>query len=253
MSLYSILKAHQGKTHYLDCEEFRYFSSNSQALVSIPSFEHFLKPEDTFDIVRANILIRGLFAKKKMDEALKEAASFIKKNPGFDLSKHLDEAKKGLPYLLVSGVKIYVPFLPKSANRLYDQSPEKLLQRPYDTLIGSAEGLLSDAFETYSTPLFESLFTRLCPVYHGSGGQAFYDVDAERLYFVNSQGRLDAMVCYFDKYLIRPSRTRIIERSIPVARAYYDFDRGALIRALSENRLVSGKILHKVQKERLKR
>ncbi len=255
MSIYEVLWKNQRKTRYLDSEEFDYYRSNSPVLSSLSSFEFLLKPENTFDVVRANIVIRGLFAKRQIEAAYKQVQSLKKKDPGFDIGAYMDGARKNLPYHEVGDVKIYIPIFAVSVNRLYGGDMAALSKEPYDSLLKDYGGLLVDPFETYGPPLFSSLFTRLVPVYEDkkSGSAALYDFDAERLYFVDSQGRMDAMLCYFDRYLNSVSVSGILDRSLPVAKAYFAGDRGAMMRALSDGRLVSSRLLHEIEEKRLRK
>lgn len=252
MSIFETLKKEQGKTNFLSSEEWRYYTANSASLASLPPFEYLIRAATTFDIVRANIVIRSLFGKRKIEKAYEEGLALRKKTPKFDLNGFVEASKAGLPYLEVGTTKVYVAFFPLSVNHIYDRDLGKLGEPPFDALLAHYDALLGDPFDTYGPALFGSLFTRLAPVLETEEGTAFYDYDAERLYFVNLQGRLDAMVCYFDKSIVNPQRTRILERSIPVAEAYYAHDRNAFIRALSEGRLVSSSLLHKIERERLR-
>jgi len=74
---------------------------------------------------------------------------------------------------------------------------------------------------------------------------AFYDYDAERLYFVNGQGRLEASLALFDEYLDFPQKTHMIQRLRPVAEAFFAFDEEKTLSALLDNRLISGRLIHK--------
>ncbi len=251
MGLYETLRKCQAKTRYYDSEEWAYYAANSPVLSSLPGFEFLLKPEDTFDVVRANVVIRGYFAKRKLESAYKTALSAKKKDPSFDVKAALDKVRSGLPYFERGSEVIYIPFFAGSVNRLYGGDMSLLEKAPYDSLLRKFEGLLIDPFESYGPRLYASLFTRLTPVYEDarSGGMAFYDFDAERLYFVNSQGRLDAMLCYFDKYMRSVSKTGVLVRSLPVAEGYYAGDKRALLRALSGGKLVSAYLLSRLEKE----
>ena len=71
------------------------------------------------------------------------------------------------------------------------------------------------------------------------------------LYFINDQGRLDAKVVLFDKYIKKPKFTHMLERVAPVVEAYFNNDRNGLINALLDNNLISPQ-MHKILLENKK-
>jgi hypothetical protein len=70
-----------------------------------------------------------------------------------------------------------------------------------------------DPFDYYGPALYNSYFTRLGrSPQEPEHGAAFYDFDAEAVYFVNLQGRLDAKLCLFDRSLASSQVTIICSK-----------------------------------------
>ncbi len=252
MNIYEYSRRYQLPTNYYDSEEWSYYRSNSAVLASLPPFEALLSPENTFEVVRANLVIRSYFSKRRLEASYREGLSELKKDPSFDLYAHLEKTKKTLPYFQKGEEKIFIPFFSRSVNRLYREEMGRLDEPPYDGLLKNYEGLLLDPFESYGPELYASLFTRLVPVYRGKKGMSFYDFDAEALYLLNDQGRLDAGLYYYDRFLPSVSKVKVIARSIPVSAAFYEGDRQRFLSALLEGRLLSARLLHMAEEDRRK-
>jgi hypothetical protein len=92
----------------------------------------------------------------------------------------------------------------------------------------------------------------LVEVRKNPSGSAFYDFDAEAVYFVNLQGRLDAKLCLFDRSLHHPSHNHMLKRLFPVVDAYYANDRETMIKALVDNKLISSKEIYKIKSDESK-
>ena len=75
-----------------------------------------------------------------------------------------------------------------------------------------------------------------------------YDYDAERLHFIAPEGRLEATLPLFDRFLHNPARTHLMRRLEDVGAAYFANDREGFYKALYEGRLLSREALLRYRK-----
>lgn len=232
-------------------EEFRFFLDNRHLLTKIPRFVNFYDVEnDPFEIMRANIILQAYLNKAKMEEEIRNLSSYInvnnKKNHAQFL-KSFHEIISEQPYYQEDKNKIFIPFFTRSLNQIYHDEPEKLLVYPYDGLADNFKDTVIDPFDTYGSELYNSQFSRLVKVKQDGKETAFFHYDANTIYFINEEGRLDASVVLFDRYLRRPNYAHMLERIKPVIDAYFAFDREGFIRALRENGFISSHLLHLIR------
>jgi hypothetical protein len=253
MSLYDILAANQRPTSFPHSPEEQFFNRYSYLLAEVELWSRFLKPADPFEVVRANIILRALLNKERIERHFLVKSKAGSSSEG-DLS--LEEYMRGslseLPYLAYEGTKIYVPIFPVSLNLIYGDNFAKLGLPPYKRLIADFEAATVDPFDYYGYRLFDSYFTKLVAVRKTPKVMAAYDYDAECLYFIDDQGRLDAKIAFFDKKMPNPSKTHMIKRIERVADAYLADDRENLLRALVEESLVSSSLIHDILGKDLK-
>ena len=246
MTLYDILETKQKyRRPFSSGEDFKYFIENREKL---GKFKTFLKlydsEENEFDIIRANILLRGLENKTLFETEILnihnhgdlEHAAFV---------STLKERTIDQPYHEVNGVKIFIPFFSSALNQIYVNEPEKLLALPYSDLINNFEDACIDPFDTYGAELYNSYFSSLVKVASNNHETAFFHYDTYTLYMVNDQGRLDAKIVLFDKFIKKPYYTHMLERISPVVEAYFINDRQKMIDAMLENKLISSQ-MHKL-------
>ncbi len=250
MDLFLTLEKKQRKTHFQRSDEMAFFLNNAGALADYPIFSFYRKADSPFQIERANIVLRSLQAKQVIDEGVRVAKV---KSVGLGEEEKLQVYKETmdpilskLPYHLHEGERIYIPFFSKSINRLYAKDWLKLVSSPYKRLLKNFDSILIDPFDYYGDDLFESPFTKLVRVKKTEEGSAFYDYDSFSLYFVNKQGRLDCQCCLFDRYLKEQNRNHMMERVQPVVEAYYQGDVEELKRYLVENKLISSRLIYKI-------
>ncbi len=250
MDLFLTLEKKQRKTHFERSDEMTFFLNNSGALADYPIFSYYRKADTPFQIERANIILRSLQAKQNIDEGLKIAKA---KSVGLGeeekariFQETMEPILDKLPYHVHEGERIYIPFFSKSINRLYAKDWLKLVSSPYKRLLRNFDSILIDPFDYYGDDLFESLFTKLVRVKKTDEGSAFYDYDSFSIYFVNKQGRLDCQCCLFDRYLKEQNRNHMMERVQPVVEAYYKGDVEELKRFLVEKKLISSRLIYKI-------
>ncbi|MCI1244991.1 MAG: hypothetical protein LKG11_03485 [Bacilli bacterium] len=243
MGLYHELALHQRKTAFYNSAEALFYRANAGVMANFDCFARYLKAGDPFDIVRANVIIRSLLSKRAIERAYREKLRLGRK--GISMEEFMRERLSELPSFTIGDKKIYVPLFPSSLNSLYAKEWAKLTISPYLSLLKDFEPLIIDPFDYYGIGVYDSNFTRLVPVLRAGKEAAFYDYDAERLYFVNGQGRLEASLALFDEYLDFPQKTHMIQRLRPVAEAFFAFDEEKTLSALLDNRLISGRLIHK--------
>ena len=238
----TLVNKQKSRRPFSTSEDFKYFIENREQLGKLKRFSGLYDSEENeFDIMRANILLRGLENKKLFEEEIvnihnhgeMENAKFV---------TTLKERTIDQPYHEVNGIKIYIPFFSSALNQIYTSEPEKLLSLPYSDLVDHFEDTIIDPFDTYGSELFNSYFSSLVKIMESGKVTAFFHYDMNTLYFVNDQGRLDNKIVLFDKYLKRPAYTHMMERLQPVCEAYFSNDRTATIEALFDNKLISAKM-----------
>ena len=250
MGLYRETVLHQRKPPFQNSTEALFYRANVGILADFDCFARYLKAGSSFEIVRANILIRGLQNKKAIERAYKE--KLLIGEGGLSLTDFMNGRLSELPYLVFRGLKIYVPVFPFSLNEMYSKQWAKLAVSPYQSLLKGFEALTIDPFEYYGFSIYDSSFTKLVMIGRTDKEAAFYDYDAECLYFVNHQGRLDATLALFDEFLPYPQKTHMVQRLKPVAEAYFAFDEEKMLSSLVDNRLISGRLIHKATHKNIK-
>ena len=233
---------------YSSSEDYRYFISNREKLGKIKRYANLYDNEENeFDLMRANILLKGLENKQLFEEEIINIHAHGKIEHASFLNA-LKERTIDQPYFETEKNKIYIPFFPVALNHIYTEEPEKLLELPYKNLMSSFEDAMVDPFDTYGADLFDSYFSSLIKVSSDKHVTAFFHYDLSTIYFINDQGRLDAKLVLFDKYMKRPVFTHMLERITPVCEAYFNNDREALVEALFYNNLIS-QTMHKILTE----
>ncbi|MCQ2743005.1 MAG: hypothetical protein MJ239_06945 [Bacilli bacterium] len=249
MKLWKTLERYQRPTRFNKSEAMSFYLSNRVLLERVPLYVPFLKADEPFDIVRANILIRGILNKQTIEAAYAKYLKSFKNKGGasLPLEKYMNEATTGLPFFQKDKEKIMIPIFSSSLNKLYNGSYEKIALSPYDKLLKNFEGSCIDPFDYYGPSIYNSYFTKLVLLKEDKNNQAYYDYDAECIYFVNEQGRLDARVCLFDKYLHHPSHNHMLKRLAPVVECYYQNDKDGLLTSLVENNLISSRLISAIK------
>jgi hypothetical protein len=254
MSFFDELETHQRTTPFATSSEALFYNENAYLLNGVEQWAMFLKPLDSFLTIRANILIRGLLNKARIEKLyqnkIKEEA--LPKEERLSLKDYMASGMTNLPYLIYQNQRIYVPFFPASLNALYAKEWKKLLLPPYAHLIRDYQAATVDCFDYYGYALYDSYFTRLVPIRKSPKVMAAYDYDAEALYFINDQGRLDSKICLFDREIKTPVKTHMVKRIEAVADAYLANDKNALIQALVQGNLISSSLMHEILGKQIK-
>lgn len=248
MKLYKTLEKKQKNHRALlkNSEDVIFYNANKHLMASIPMYKPLLSPETELDIIRANIIIRAIQNKKKLEDMILYAfkESTLKTE---EIKDYIHEQMTGLPYLKDGNKKIYVPIFSRSINEFYYEDFGKLLVRPYSSLFTDFSQSCIDLFEFYKFNLYDSLFTKLVTVYRDEKCLVMYHYDFRTIYFINDQGRLDAKIALFDKHIKHPKFAHISERIQPVVQAYLNGTRDDLYKALIDNELISKKLITSIR------
>ncbi len=250
MNLYERLRKEQRPTDYQKSTEALYFAKHSLLLSSIDIFKPLAKAAGPFDVIRANIVLRSLANKEKIEREARKVTRLEKNEDALSPSEFIEGILNNLPYLKVNGTENYVPILPESLASLYSRDFLKLEKEPYRRLLHNYQAILVDPFDLYGYHLFDSYFTSLVPIAYDKKAMAAFDFDANRLYFINDEGRLDDEIALFDRRLEKVSKTHLAVRLKRVASAYFYFDRDALLKALVEENLVSNFLIQDIAKDK---
>lgn len=243
MTLYQILDNKQKRRRqFITSEDFKYFINNRHFLGTFKRFSRLYDSEENeFDIMRANILLKGLENKKLFETEIKNINDHGQFEHGNFVST-LKERTIDQPYYNDKGVRVYFPFFSRALNQIYTNEPEKLLVPPYNELVSNYEDACIDPFDTYGADLFNSFFTSLVKIGSSKHETAFFHYDTDTIYIVNDQGRLDNKIILFDKYIKRPVHTHMLERITPVVEAYFNNNRTEMVEALKNNNLISSQM-----------
>lgn len=255
MQLYETLANNQKHKYFFKGEEYRFFLDYRHILDSVPAFKYLSTGEDDFHVIRANIVIRSLLNKVEIEEALQFACNKSIKEYGVlnhqFISNFVKERMSNMPYIQEGDSKIYVPIFTRALNLVYSNDFEKLQKAPYDALLKSFDTSVIDPFETYNFELYNSFFTKFLVIKQSATEMAVYHFDYQTIYFINNQGRLDAKIALFDKYLKRINTNHILDRIAPAVDAYFENNREKLYDELINNNLISAKLIHIIKHDEI--
>lgn len=257
MDFFQILAKKQETTSFQSSSEMRFFLDHCGILANYPLYGYLSKAEKSFDVVRANIVIRSIINKIMLDDAYEKAIRLLKNsNPSFNEKEEtfsfkgealelINHVRDKLPYFEEGGHKIYVPILPRIANKIYESDLAMLSKPPYRALLNKADAMFIDPFDMYGDALYDSYFTKLIFLKKTEESSAFYDIDACYIYIVTKHGRLENGIALFDKWLRHPNHNHMMGRLAPVIDAYYQKDKNLFQKQLVDNQLISSSILYR--------
>ena len=239
------------RTEFEQSEEYRFFLDNRHYLTRMSRFTFLYEPgTEPFNVMRANVVLYGFVNKLNMESEIANLKGYINtnnKNNHQNFVKSFHEIISEQPYYQEGKMKIYIPFFTRSLNQIYFDEPEKLLTSPYAGLKDKFQDTVIDPFDTYGSEIYNSHFSRLVKVLKVDKETAFFHYDTNTIYFVNEQGRLDASVVLFDRYLRHPSYSHMLERIRPIVEAYFNFDREKFLTLLYDNGFISLHLLHLIR------
>jgi hypothetical protein len=251
MTLFQLLSKKVKRQRLSRSPEYHFFLKYRYLLVKHQVFISFFNLYDEFALTRANIILRGLLNKEKIDHFLRQSGDLSIKEHG--RIKHHDIREKALdtiklPYFfLVNGTQYYIPFFNRTLNYLYASEPDKMFDYPYDRLMENFTTSLIDPFESYNLALYHSNFTPLIDLSIGDDtSQAFYHPHFQTVFIINHQGRLDVKIHLFDRALKKPNLNDIPQRLKTSLVSYFQNDRQTFIDHLVKEGLISEKLYKKV-------
>lgn len=254
-TLYQLLDSRKKKrSSFEKSEEFSFFLRYRYYLDRLPKFAYLYNSDHSdFDIMRANIIIHSYLNKLSFEKEISSLNAYQKKNIEVNnelFAKTIRDKTLDLTFYQEGKNKIFIAFFTKALNNIYLNEPIKFLYEPYNKIRTSFNESLIDPFDTYGYQLYNSSFTRLVLVKENPNKKeaAYFHYDTDTIYFINDQGRLDAKLVLFDKYIKHPQKTHMLERIGEVVDAYFAFDRAKMIEALHNNKFISGKLMSILRK-----
>ncbi len=261
--LYSVLNKRK-KVRLHDSEEYRFYLKNAPTFSSVLSYYRFsLNETNPFRVIQANIILKAMLNKELIESKVKQYSSEAVGNS--DESRDESIKKKiwaildenTAPYFPMEKSRIYVPIFSRSLNLIYNEECSKILEYPYNELIETPQTSCIDLFDAYPVDLYNSPFTSLILIRKDRSSSAFYHCDFETIYIINDQGRLDAEIPLFDRYIGETDQHQIIQRIEKVVEKFYENDELGFVKALHDNDFISKKtylyLRHKMAKDYLKK
>lgn len=248
MSLFKILSDEQAKMPFFQSEEANFYYRYSYMLSDVESYSYLLKADETFNIIRANIILRAMLNKIEIEKKYQDHLKTLEKDKGATpMKEFMSTVLSSMPYLEWNGEKIFVPIFASSLAKIYTEDHEKLVRDPYKKLLKDYETSVIDPFDYYGNALYDSYFTRLVIIKRHENIMAAYDYDAESIYFINDEGRLDVKVSLFDKGLETPIKNHMIPRLQKVVDAYFSNDKDAFIESLVNEKFISSSLAKRIR------
>jgi hypothetical protein len=223
----------------------QFFRQNRRLLLQYPAFQSWFFVQRPFAILQANILLRGIIQKQRIDLFLKQEGFSSIQTHG-RIKHHLirDRFKEHMTFKYQfdddHAQPIILPFFNRALNFIYRQEPDKLYDYPYNRLDQDFAAVALDAFEHYGWRLFASNFATLIPLHLGDrSSQAFYDQDAKLIFIINQQGREDAMIALDPKMKKKDPTIDDISGLKAALTFYFSHDRIRFIQALATAKLIT--------------
>jgi len=231
--------------------EYIFYREHENYLRKYPYFNKYFDSSHQFALLQSNIIIRGLMNKEIIDEAInnykKSCLENNKKPVANELKNVVNDAIRDLPYINDEhNHRIYLPFFTKALNVIYVDEPIRLLSYPYANLLEDFSSSIIDAFETYNYSLYDSYFSKMIRSCGDQTSWAFFNVDDYCIYVINSQGRLDACIATYDKYLANFDVRFVMERVNKVMEKFFHSSRLEFIKALYDEKFISGHTYRKL-------
>jgi len=242
--LSEFLYKRQYKNYFWLEEEYAFYRKYKKLIPSYPCFAAYKpsKIKKPFDVIRANIVLRGLLNKKIIEDEIKKRKLLLKIRAVSieSILEGVKEKANELPaFIDKDGNKILIPFFKPHLNEIYLNRIDNLLRYPYLKLRKYYADICVDPFDSYGPELYNSIFCKMIKIDQKGDVSAYYDYNSETLFFIDEQGRLENAFSLFDKYIASVDRSNITSRVKPVVQAYFNSDREGIIRALIDNKLIS--------------
>ncbi len=234
--------------HIEDTRAKRFFDLHSNYLALFQETHNYQEARTNFEVIQANIIIKGLMNKK----FLENKASLAKKTGLTTLPSYL----KHLTYMKDGDDNIALPFFSKTINKHYVIDTKSLADLPYRALRTQKtfSSFYENPFEKYGYRLFDSMFTNWIPVMKSPMGDsmAFVDLEVDTIYIVTDQGTLERAIPYFDQFLEIQNRKHLLDKIKQLVETYYSFDKIKFIDSLFSLGFISFKLYNYLKQEEIK-
>ena len=224
--------------------EYNFFQTNRSLLTKMPKYSSLNKSNlSEFDIFRANILLFGYMNKVSIESIINSYAhANLTPEEVAKITSDIQKQMKIDPHFQYGNNIISIPFFSKAINLIYANEPLKLLKYPFSSLTQDFTDTFIDPFDEYGAEIYNSSFTKLSKVCEINDSIAFFHFDTLTLYIVNAQGRLDARIVLFDRFVRKPDYNNMLERLVSVVNSYFTYDRNIFLNALKDEGFLSSRL-----------
>lgn len=158
------------------------------------------------------------------------------------LHDKLNDLFQTLPYIVVNGQRIYVPFFDSITNLAYYEHIERLGEPAYASLREHFKDAFLSPFELYGETIFTSDFTTLIPMQSDGTSRAYYHPTFQTVFIITKQGTIDFILPLFDKWLERKDLDNFESRLANVLTPYFNHQKQRFVQALFENNFISSRL-----------
>lgn len=251
MDIFKYIEKHKKRRKkFFESDEFTFFLENRPLLNKMPRFSYLHQNKLTeFEVMRMNILFHAYLNKVMIEEEVANLEKYggHKKGSNDSFMMALKERLVDQPYFMEKKAKIYIPFFSKAINAIYLNDPFKLTKYPYSALKDDFSDTMIDPFDLYGYELYNSYFTRLIKISEADKCAAFFHYDTNTIYIINEQGRLDASIVLFDRFILKPNYNHMLERIKPVIDAYFSCDRKLFLNEMREKGFMSSQLYYLIK------
>lgn len=240
MKLFDFLANNIDRNRILESSESKFYNTHKSILENLPFFNKYLRVDDAFSIIQANIIIKGLINKLAVENIIVE--------DGKNAVARVGKVKAKLPHFRHHGVDVYIPFLLANHNDLYFKTPERLLLFPYSQFVEDFSDSIIDCFDVYNFTLFDSSFANLVFIDKDETTRAYYHPSLQTVFIINNQGRADVTIHLFDRSVKEIETENMVRRISAAVKHYYANDKIAFVDSLFLNCLISEKLYRRIYK-----
>lgn len=221
-------------------KEERFYDENASLFpVSLTKYND---TSSSFGLIRAVIILEGLWAKREIDHSLSLLSKDSLKDK--EISHNLISF---YPSMIFKGQRIYIPTYSISINRRYEQMPWTLKDFPYSALLLDPSASLSDPFSTYGNHPYSSPFTRLIRLDASQkDSAAFYHPDFQTIYVIDDQGGLEEQIPIFDDKISVPNYHDLLPRLEILMKDYFHSRMKDFLTDLRDLKLISSSLFEEL-------
>ncbi len=239
MKLYSYLYSQKKYSKFKKSDDYAFFNQYKYILEENILFAKYLDIDNIFDLMKANIIIKSMINKYRLDEIFEE--EFINRNFNTEeeIYSNIKEKSVELPCFISDNQKIFIPFFNRSTNLVYSSNFDLMNKEPYLNLKRRFDPFVVDPFETYKIEVFDSVFTKFVKVMEHANSTVFYHYDLDIIFVINNQGYLDSYITLFDRHMKNVNKDHLIDRIRHSMDYYFENNLVGFLYSLYENNLIS--------------